>query len=182
MSFRQKWIYPSGTKTYFAWRNMRSRCLNPKHVAYDNYGARGIKICDRWVNNYDAFVEDMGLVPEGLSLEREDTDGNYEPGNCVWATVTDQLNNQRRNRRISFEGRERTLSQWAREIGIPPDTLAKRLDRMPPEDALKSGALRPWRHGTRAGYEGHKCRCDLCRESNNVHHRERRKKRKVYDL
>jgi hypothetical protein len=79
---------------YETWVTMRKRCFNPNCKGYSNYGGRGITVCDRW-NDFTLFVEDMGERPEGYTLEREDTDGNYEPSNCVWATRSQQCLNRR---------------------------------------------------------------------------------------
>lgn len=82
------------TPEYRVWTDMKKRCLNPNYIGYKNYGGRGIKICDRWLN-FENFFEDMGNKPEGLMLERMDNDGNYESGNCKWATRKEQNNNKR---------------------------------------------------------------------------------------
>ena len=79
---------------YNAWRSMRKRCNNPNNRAYPNYGGRGITICDRW-DSFPNFYEDMGPCPPGLTLERRDTNGNYEPTNCYWADRTTQNRNRR---------------------------------------------------------------------------------------
>ena len=85
----------SSTPTYLIWKGMRQRCYTPTCVGYENYGGRGITICDRW-SNYQLFLEDMGERPgPEFSIEREDNDGNYEPSNCVWATRTTQSRNRR---------------------------------------------------------------------------------------
>lgn len=167
MTLNRKWINPSGTRTYFAWRSMRNRCLSETNASWQHYGGRGITFCERW-QDYDAFFEDLGECPDGYSLERIDNNGNYEPSNCKWVTLREQLNNQRRSRFIEFNGKRQTLSYWAEELGLSIDTLGHRLKRLPVEKALIAGSIKPtWKHGTRAGYEYHKCKCDECKTSHN---------------
>ncbi len=85
--------------TYKAWRNMRKRCLQPNFKYYYNYGGRGITITEKWLgkDGYTTFLSDMGERPDGLTLERMNNDGNYEPSNCKWATMKEQQNNRRNN-------------------------------------------------------------------------------------
>lgn len=81
--------------TYKTWQGMRQRCYNPRHNRYHRYGGRGIKVCERWRNSYKTFLTDMSEKPEGMSLDRyPNPDGNYEPGNCRWATKQQQAENK----------------------------------------------------------------------------------------
>lgn len=113
---------------YRTWSDMRSRCNNPRHQNYKFYGARGIRVCERW-NIFENFLADMGSRPGlGYSIDRIDVNGNYEPGNCRWATKSEQARNTRQNRRIEYRGRSYILSDLAHFTGIPSGTLARRLD------------------------------------------------------
>ena len=177
---RVKWNNPSGTKTYYAWRGMRLRCANPKNQAWANYGGRGIRVFQRWADDYDAFFEDMGPCPEGMSLDRIDNDGDYEPGNCRWVGWDVQSRNKRTTRLISHGGQTKPLADWAADLGVSVDTLHRRLGvyQMPVDKALTPGSLVPQtRCGTRNGYE-RGCRCNACKAAHAARHREMRAKRK----
>lgn len=80
---------------YRTWVSIRQRCYQPSHVSFPNYGGRGIKVCARWRNSFEAFLADMGPRPDGHWIERKDNDGNYEPSNCIWATPLEQARNKR---------------------------------------------------------------------------------------
>src|SRR4051812_29239940 len=109
---------------YYVWQSMIQRCFRLKHPKYRLYGARGITVCDRWKKSFDIFLEDMGRRPKkGYSLDRINNDGNYEPGNCRWATPKEQNRNSRRNRVIEFAGNSMPVSEWAEKIGVHKDTL-----------------------------------------------------------
>ena len=175
----KKWKNPTNCSAYYSWRSMKGRCNNPKNPAYKNYGGRGITICQEW-SDYDCFVNDMGMPPSGCSLDRINNNAGYCPENCRWATIAQQLNNQRRNVRVEYMGKIKTLSEWAEEFGINKNTLNKRyvFYKMPFERAITSGRVNRWKHGTRHGYESG-CRCDDCKSAHAKRHREIRAKRKV---
>ena len=116
----------TGTPTYAAWIDMKTRCGNEKIKGYHSYGGRGIKVCDTW-ESFENFLADMGERPAGLSLDRIDNNGDYAPDNCRWATKNQQARNKRNNRLLSFKGETRCLSEWAEIQGIKITTLFQRL-------------------------------------------------------
>lgn len=127
-TFRKTIHGMSKTKTYSVWQHMVERCNNPKNKRYLNYGGRGIKVCDKWLK-FNGFYEDMGDKPEGLTLDRKDSDGNYCKDNCRWATMKTQQNNRTNNHVITFLGKTKTLMQWAEEIGIKYKVLNDRINK-----------------------------------------------------
>ena len=178
MGFDRKWRNPSGTRAYYAWRSMRQRCLDTKHPSYACYGGRGITVCERWLNDYDAFVDDMGHPKAGESLDRINNDGGYCPDNCRWADLETQHNNRSDNVLLANNGEAKTVAQWARELGIKPGTIHRRVARMGIKRALTPGQLRAWSHGTRHGYETG-CRCLDCKAAHAARHRLARARRKA---
>lgn len=130
----------SNTRIYHIWENMKSRCLNPNDQAFSYYGGRGITVCDAWSESFEAFRRDMGEPPSDKhSIDRIDNDGNYEPGNCRWATQREQMNNIRTNRRLTINGVTRTVSEWARAAGVPHRLIFQRLSRGWPLDQILTG-------------------------------------------
>jgi hypothetical protein len=126
------------TKTYTAWSQMKTRCLNPKDRGYKHYGGRGIKICDEWLASYEAFRDHVGESPSTRhSLGRTDNDGNYEPGNVRWETQRQQHLNRRVTVRLTHRGVTLSLYEWAEVVGMRPKMLADRIRRgWEVEDAL----------------------------------------------
>lgn len=109
----------SQSKPYKVWKSMVKRCVNPKDPAYARYGGRGIVVCSRWrfgeggLSGFECFISDMGERPEGLTVERVNNDGNYEPENCRWDTRRAQSRNKRDNGKVKFRGK---IYSWA-ELG-----------------------------------------------------------------
>lgn len=135
----------SGTPTYTSWTAMRSRCRSVTNDAYTRYGGRGIAVCERWRNSFENFLADMGERPPGTSLDRwPNKNGNYEPGNCRWATPIEQSRNQVTNRLLTFQGESLPISEWAQRAGVKRQTFRNRIDRgWSMERALSTGAQTP---------------------------------------
>lgn len=115
---------------YVSWLEMKSRCLNPSKGCYKNYGGRGIKICERWINSFPNFLLDMGKKPtQKHTLDRMNVNGNYEPLNCRWATRAEQCENRRNIKLFEINGRMQTVTKWGMEAGINVSTLKARIRR-----------------------------------------------------
>lgn len=108
---------PSAKPTYRSWFNAKRRCRDPRTRAYPTYGGRGIEFDPRW-DRYEDFLRDMGVCPEGLSLDRINNDGPYSPENCRWATPTEQQRNTRKTVILEFKGRTRPMAELAAEHSI----------------------------------------------------------------
>lgn len=120
------------TQEYNTWVHMIQRCTNPNNKDYANYGGRGIEVCDLWRNSFEAFYMSIGPKPtDEHTIERINTNGNYEPGNVKWATRAEQTVNQRNNVNLTIDGETKTVSQWSRDARCPVNqhTIYKRLDR-----------------------------------------------------
>lgn len=165
------------TAIYRTWTDLCSRCNNPNHQKYKNYGGRGIRVCERWLK-FENFYVDMGDKPKNLTIERINNDGNYEPGNCCWATWKEQQNNRRNSCKIALKGKNvMKLAKWirvsttaelkklAKKVGCHPNYiyqivsngcsagLAKKIEkftqRMTPDCIVTRHDLRPdiWKKG-----------------------------------
>lgn len=123
---------------YRIWCGMKNRCQNDKTEDYDAYGGRGIRVCERW-RDFASFFADMGPRPSGRhSIDRKDVDGNYEPSNCRWATALEQMRNRRPKNVIELHGQKKDLTVWAKETGLKPRCVRRRLARgLSIEEALK---------------------------------------------
>lgn len=127
-SVRERTHGMSFSPEFKSWSSMKDRCLRKTNHNYHNYGARGITVCDRWINSFENFYKDMGERPAGKTLDRfPNNSGNYEPGNCRWATPSEQLSNTRNSVIYSANGITDCLSGWARRIGIHKKTLRIRI-------------------------------------------------------
>ncbi len=117
---------------YRIFRKMVERCENQNCKSYKDYGGRGIKICDEWRTDFFAFYAwaNANGYEAGLSIERINNDGNYEPSNCRWATKIEQNNNRRTSRFIEYSGMICTLSEWSRITNIPAWKISDRIDRL----------------------------------------------------
>lgn len=140
----------SWTRTYTAWYSMKQRCRNPNTVGWARYGGRGIKVCPWW-DKFENFLADMGEAPsERHSLDRIDSDGDYSPTNCRWATKKEQDNNRSSCRVFECWGSKKNVREWAEAVGLKYATLYQRLcvRGWPIERALTEGVT----HGnTQAG-------------------------------
>lgn len=116
----------SRNHVYMVWQQLRDRCKNPNNPRWVDYGGRGIKVCERW-DEFASFLADMGDRPKGYQLDRIDNNGNYEPGNCRWATPSQNLNNRRINRRLTMNGETLSIAEWAERVGINWYTIRSRL-------------------------------------------------------
>lgn len=115
----------ANTGTYRSWSCAKYRCTNPNDRRWDSYGGRGIKMCDRWMS-FDNFLEDMGIRPDGLSLDRIDVNGNYEPSNCRWATDRQQYDNTQFNTKLGIDC---SLHELAKRYGLSYATVQSRIYR-----------------------------------------------------
>jgi hypothetical protein len=117
---------PKKSETYIIWRNMKRRCCNPIDSAYSRYGERGITLCEKWMR-FEGFLEDMGVRPNGLTLDRRDNGKGYSKENCKWSTYKEQARNTRSNVYYELNGVRLQLVQWAEKTGIRKTTIWARI-------------------------------------------------------
>jgi len=121
---------PNSELEYQPWYSMKARCRYPWAQSYEYYGGRGITVCERWdgPDGFNNFYADMGPRPSPEhQIDRIDNNGNYEPGNCRWATPKVQIRNRRNTRWLTFRGQSKPIATWAEEMGVNKRTLARRL-------------------------------------------------------
>lgn len=112
---------------YRCWKSIKNRCYNPNWKQYNDYGGRGIRVCQRWLDSFEHFLEDMGRKPShSHSIQRRDNDGNYSPDNCYWATDKEQRRNKRTTNWITIEGETKSRIEWLEELGISKSTFGWR--------------------------------------------------------
>lgn len=117
----------TGTVEFSTWTDIQTRCYNQKTKAFSDYGGRGILVCDRWISSFENFLSDMGAKPSvNHSIERNDVNGNYEPGNCRWATKAEQARNKRNTRFIEINGVTKRLQEWAEQAGLAASVIRLR--------------------------------------------------------
>jgi len=116
------------SKTWMIWCSMIARCSNPNNKQWADYGGRGITVCERW-RKFENFLADIGECPDGLSIERRENNGNYEPSNCYWATRAEQNRNKRSNKVHTVNGVTGCLTDLAAHFGISLQTISSRINR-----------------------------------------------------
>ena len=122
----------SKERIYGIWSDMKRRCNNPQNKRYERYGGRGIKVCEEWLHNFQAFY-DWAMANgyrEDLTIERRNIDDNYCPQNCEWVTWKQQQRNTSRSRFITANGETKTMAEWAEETGISSDVIKDRLNKL----------------------------------------------------
>lgn len=131
-------INRSKSAEYSAWCSMRDRCYRERNAEYHNYGGRGIRVCQRWLNSFSDFLEDVGRRPSPRhSIDRIDVNGDYEPSNVRWATDSQQVRNQRKQPRITINETTKLICEWSEISGISPKLISRRLKKnWPAEKAV----------------------------------------------
>lgn len=137
----------SRSRLYHIWNSMKQRCSNPHTISYKYYGAKGVAVCQEWENGFESFAEwaMANGYADDLTIDRIDSNGDYCPSNCRWATPKTQQNNTSYNRLYSYAGETHNIMEWAEIIGISSNMLYKRLSRgWDIGRALTTNSLRTW--------------------------------------
>lgn len=126
------------TRIYKIYEKMKDRCYRKNFTFYNNYGGRGIKICNEWLNDFKLFYDwaIQNGYKDNLTIDRVDNNGNYEPSNCRWVDRKTQNSNTRRNKFITYNGETKTISDWGKQLKIPINTLSRRLKQNRPIDEI----------------------------------------------
>lgn len=134
----------TNTRLYRIWENMRTRCYNSKTINFHLYGGRGIKVCEEWKNDFISFYNwaMYNGYKKGLSIDRIDNDGNYEPKNCRWATEKQQSRNTRTNRLIKIRGEIHCFSEWVEKLKLTQSALRYRINKNWSEERILNTPLR----------------------------------------
>lgn len=145
----------SDTPTYKIWQGMKKRCYDTNCKSYGTYGGRGISVCSEWLDSFENFYADMGKRPSGKSIERRNSDGNYDPSNCVWATRSEQNRNRSINRYVEVSGRRMCLTEACEIYGLRLSIVLHRLKRgWELTRALETPPLRDWKRTPRRPNDG----------------------------
>ena len=139
------------TKIYGCWCSMKERCGNPNNKSYKRYGARGIRVCEEWMDfkSFYDWARNNGYK-EGLTIDRINNNGNYEPSNCRWTTTKEQNRNYSRNHMITYKGETKCLADWADQFGINRATVLFRIKQnMKLEEVFYKGDRRELRWKTK---------------------------------
>lgn len=128
----------SDTPEHHIWRAIKQRCTNPRNKAFQNYGGRGIQMCQAWMESFEAFLADMGTRPApGLTVERKNNNGHYEPNNCEWATYAKQTANRRCSIWIDVDGERLSATEFAVRTGTPYTTMYRWIKTLPVEEFIR---------------------------------------------
>ena len=118
----------TNTKEFKTWAGIKIRCYNKNYKSYNYYGGKGVTMCNRWLNSFRNFLEDMGFAPTNKhSIDRIDSNGNYEPNNCKWSTLIEQANNKSNNKFYEYNGEIKSVPYFSRKYNIPMGRLYERL-------------------------------------------------------
>lgn len=135
----QKTHGESEGREYNIWHHIKYRCLNPNSKNYKDYGGRGIKVCDRWLNSFENFLEDMGKMPTPKhTIDRfPNNDGDYEPANCRWGTKTQQNRNRRSSHWVEYNGKRKVLQEWAIELQVSHKAIQYQINKRGESEAIE---------------------------------------------